>query len=107
MSWTTRWSNVWTNVWSNVWTNQQYVHNREGADGDRSLNTVFGQIELFVTATRAADHGVVRDYGAAFVDISRLRASRRSSGGSCRVRLEPAARAGCPFRKRNRLPRNR
>ncbi len=68
---------------------------------------MFGQIELFVTATPAADHGVVRDYAAAFVDISRLRASRRFQANSAGTARLPTARAGCPFRKRNRLPRNR
>jgi hypothetical protein len=60
-------------------------------------NTLFVEVEVFVIGTPAADHGVVRDYAAAFVDISRLRASRRFSPsglisfGSSRVRLEPVA----------------
>jgi hypothetical protein len=54
---------------------------------------VFAEIERFVTGTPAADHGVVRDFAAAFVYISRPGASRRFLFGSGRIRLEPAAGA--------------
>ncbi len=64
---------------------------------------MFAQIELFVTGTPAADHGVVRDYAAAFVDISRLGASRRFSFGSGRIRLKPAAGAARLMRDRGSL----
>jgi hypothetical protein len=38
-----------------------------------------------VTGTPAADHGVVRDYGAAFIDMSRLRARHRFASGLAKV----------------------
>jgi hypothetical protein len=50
-----------------------------------SPNTRFVEIEVFGTATSAADHGVVRDYAAAFVDISQLRASCRFVSGLAKV----------------------
>ncbi len=65
----------------------------ESNPADRILQTEVGEVETSTTGTREADHGVVRDFAAAFAHISRRSASRWFLFGSGRVRLESAAGA--------------
>ena len=61
----------WTTPWSNAFLNQQNGHHWELADNDQIPRTLVAAVEIFGTGTPAADHGVVRDDGVAFVDICR------------------------------------